>query len=277
MSDDFRIYATLRRLMTERFDESDLHTLCFDIGLDYDDLGGDTKGHKIVELLQMVRRTQRLQELLGAGKLLRPDIGWDVLVVIEQPPAVPPAVSQGVAAPAPEPLPLPEAEPDVGVEAEEAELAEETRSTEETEAEAGEWTADEWGDALLATLGPFAHDGIFYYPAIPAKLAENIAAACQLPEDESILVLVDCTVDGSSKFGAVFGLNAFYFRNDLYGPEGEPGFVPYEEFPLRDFARLGIWQVSLGEGQVVNMAGSGIAQQHLVDMLVAAKRLVLGV
>jgi hypothetical protein len=267
MSDDFRIYATLRRLMTERLDESDLHTLCFDIGMDYDDLAGDTKGHKIVELLQMVRRTQRLQELIGAGKLLRPDITWDIVVVGPAQEAVPPAMALAPAG-------------SVGAEVEPVATdplaQEEPAPSAEAEPEQGEETDEEWEERLLVTLGPFAHDGIFFRPAIPPRQAENIANACQLPEGETILVLVDCTVDGSSKFGAVFGRAAFFFRNDLYGPEGEPGALPYKEFPLRDFARLGIWQVSLGEGQVVSMAGSGIAQQHLVDMLVAVKRLVLG-
>lgn len=240
MSDDYRAYVALRQVITERLSESDLNLLCFDIGLDYDDLGGDSKPEKVVELLQDIRRRNMLARLIEAGQRLRADIGWDEII----------AVTAAVVAAPPAPAAPPNAAP------READQA--------------------WEEKLLATLGPFARDGIFFRPRMPPRKAENAARACEIPEGEIVLVLVDCTLDGSSNFGGVFGRDAFYYKNDLSGPEAGPGLVRYDEFPERDFARLGIWQVTLGRGQVVNMAGSGIKQQHLADMLSAVKLLVLG-
>jgi hypothetical protein len=66
----------------------------------------------------------------------------------------------------------------------------------------------------------------------------------------------------------------FCVRDDLLAPERGPHHLPYEDFPARHVAQLGIWQASLDRGHVVNTSG-GIAQQHLADMLTAVKRIVL--
>ncbi len=72
-----REYLTrLRELLTTRFDEGELRTLCFDLGADYDSLPGEGKSNKARELVARIERYKRLTELVDAGKKLRPDIPW---------------------------------------------------------------------------------------------------------------------------------------------------------------------------------------------------------
>ena len=52
-----------RELLDERLDLSELRTLVFDLGLDYDNLAGTTKSDKIVSLLQLLDRQGKIGEL----------------------------------------------------------------------------------------------------------------------------------------------------------------------------------------------------------------------
>jgi hypothetical protein len=67
----------LRQLLSRHFDESELQTLCFDLGVDYDNLPGDGKAEKARELIEYLERRGRIQELIDVGKKLRPDVPWE--------------------------------------------------------------------------------------------------------------------------------------------------------------------------------------------------------
>jgi hypothetical protein len=64
----------LRDVLSSRFDLEELRALCFDLGRDWDDLGGDTKGRKALELIGYMQRHDRLPELVAAIRRKRPDI-----------------------------------------------------------------------------------------------------------------------------------------------------------------------------------------------------------
>ncbi len=64
----------LRQVLIERFNEEELHTLCFDLALDYDMLPGKSKGGKARELLTYLDRRNRLSELIDLLRRERPDI-----------------------------------------------------------------------------------------------------------------------------------------------------------------------------------------------------------
>lgn len=66
----------LRELLTTRFDEGELRTLCFDLGIDYDDLPGAGKADKARELVSYCARHARLADLPARGRQVRPDISW---------------------------------------------------------------------------------------------------------------------------------------------------------------------------------------------------------
>lgn len=82
------IRRQLRHILATRFDESDLRTLCFDLGVSYDALPGQGTGNKARELVAYLERRNRLAELVRVGRQLRPDIHWSSALQVagEEPP-----------------------------------------------------------------------------------------------------------------------------------------------------------------------------------------------
>ncbi|MFC1466278.1 MAG: hypothetical protein ACFLMY_15665 [Candidatus Brachytrichaceae bacterium NZ_4S206] len=68
----------LRELMLKHFDISELKTLCFDLGVDYESLGSADAGRtdKVRELILYFERRDRLSELVTACARLRPETSW---------------------------------------------------------------------------------------------------------------------------------------------------------------------------------------------------------
>ncbi len=67
----------LRQILTERFDAEELRTLCFDLGIDYDDLPGRGRAAKARELVAHIDRRERIPDCIQAGRQARPDILWE--------------------------------------------------------------------------------------------------------------------------------------------------------------------------------------------------------
>jgi hypothetical protein len=67
----------LRQQILHRFDESELRTLSFELGILYDDLKGDTRQDKVGELLRHFVRHGRLDELVSALTAERPLVDWN--------------------------------------------------------------------------------------------------------------------------------------------------------------------------------------------------------
>lgn len=76
------------KTLTLRLNESDLKTLCFYLGVDYEDVHGEGKNDKIRELLIYLERHGRLADLIREGKSIRSDIPWDDLLEKEIAPPV---------------------------------------------------------------------------------------------------------------------------------------------------------------------------------------------
>jgi hypothetical protein len=68
---------TLRELLSTRFNEEELRTLCYDLSVDYDSLPGRGNAAKARELIAYLERYERLPDLKHLGRLKRPDISWD--------------------------------------------------------------------------------------------------------------------------------------------------------------------------------------------------------
>jgi hypothetical protein len=83
---------TFRQAVANSLSEEELITLCFDLGIDYDDLPARGKQNKIRELITLCRRTGRLPELTAALRQARPNVDW---------PAVAPPASQAASVPWP--------------------------------------------------------------------------------------------------------------------------------------------------------------------------------
>lgn len=96
--------SQLRQLLSAYFNESELKTLTFDLGLDYEMLPGPAKGDKARELVMLVWRSGRLAELLALGRQTRPHLTWPDLplpAAIPAPPAAPTPVAPNPVAPTP--------------------------------------------------------------------------------------------------------------------------------------------------------------------------------
>ena len=108
-----------RQILITRFDEGELRILCFNLGIDYASLPGESKADKTRELIAYLERHARIPELVEVGRQLRPDISW--IQIIPDAPAqdVPsPLTPQLVLTPPPEPTRPPQLLEFVGREAE---------------------------------------------------------------------------------------------------------------------------------------------------------------
>jgi hypothetical protein len=67
----------LRRVLAGHFDEGELRTLCFDLGLEYDAIPGRDTAEKARELVAAMRRRNRLAELVDAVRRERAGLPWE--------------------------------------------------------------------------------------------------------------------------------------------------------------------------------------------------------
>jgi hypothetical protein len=72
----WRKRSRLRQVLAERFSDGELRTLCFDLGIEYDDLPGEGKADKARELVAYLERRDRIPDLKEIGRRVRPDVSW---------------------------------------------------------------------------------------------------------------------------------------------------------------------------------------------------------
>lgn len=82
-------------LIADHFGIQDLRDLCFELHIDYDDLGGEGRRDKIRELLLYARRHGRTSDLLDQLRRARPDVAWPSLAEVTAAPPVSPAGGGG--------------------------------------------------------------------------------------------------------------------------------------------------------------------------------------
>ncbi len=70
-------HAQLRQEMTEHFNEGDIETLCFDLGVDFDELSGDTKSELVISLVEHFEQLDDLPTLFAYCRQQRPNVSWD--------------------------------------------------------------------------------------------------------------------------------------------------------------------------------------------------------
>lgn len=68
----------LRQVLADRFSPGDLQTLCFDLGVPYENLSGEEHRLKVLSLIQTLERTNRIDELITFGQKIRPDVPWQI-------------------------------------------------------------------------------------------------------------------------------------------------------------------------------------------------------
>jgi WD40 repeat protein/LysM repeat protein len=86
---DTTYLTQLRKTLTQRFSLDELKTLCFDLGIDFEELPAKTKSGIARELVEYCKHRHRIDDLVKKGRELRSDIDWPA------PPAPPPSGKQG--------------------------------------------------------------------------------------------------------------------------------------------------------------------------------------
>jgi hypothetical protein len=71
--------ARLRQVLTTRFSDEELRTLCFDLGIDHETLPAFGKEPRARELIAYLERRGRISDLITAVSYARPDVSWDDL------------------------------------------------------------------------------------------------------------------------------------------------------------------------------------------------------
>lgn len=67
----------LHELLDLHFSEEDIRTMCFYLGVDYDNLPAQGKANKARELILHFQRLDRIQNIIKLGQEMRPSIDWE--------------------------------------------------------------------------------------------------------------------------------------------------------------------------------------------------------
>jgi hypothetical protein len=73
-----------RALLLQGFNKSDLRTLCFDLNIDYESLGGQGREGKVRELILYAERNGRVAEVIEACRQRRSHYSWDEAMRLQQ-------------------------------------------------------------------------------------------------------------------------------------------------------------------------------------------------
>lgn len=68
--------SQLYRKIDRYFNEEELKSICFDLGVDYDNLPAEGKGYKARELVALVDRSNQVERLVSLCRDARPDVIW---------------------------------------------------------------------------------------------------------------------------------------------------------------------------------------------------------
>lgn len=68
--------AQLRQHLVTAFNDSELRDLCFDVGIEYENLSGTSKADKVRELIAYLQRRDDIATLVTKVQTLRPHIDW---------------------------------------------------------------------------------------------------------------------------------------------------------------------------------------------------------
>lgn len=74
----------LRQNIQTYFNKDEIETICFDLGIDYDNLSGDTKESLVREMLLHTARKQQLDVLLEICRQRRPQVNWPEILPTEK-------------------------------------------------------------------------------------------------------------------------------------------------------------------------------------------------
>lgn len=103
---------------------------------------------------------------------------------------------------------------------------------------------------------------------IPQKKLRAARIASAVPETDTVLALLDCTVWGSAKENLIFGEAGIYYRTSWTRTDGpRVAFIGYDSFSDRTFERIDWSEASFDFGQYFVVAGCSFSSRELVELL----------
>jgi hypothetical protein len=70
-------WVKLRQQMTDYFNKSELKVICFDLGIDSENLRWETKDELVIQIIEQQKRKKQIPELLHICQSKRPEVfGW---------------------------------------------------------------------------------------------------------------------------------------------------------------------------------------------------------
>ncbi len=76
MGSPHNVLIALRENLNAYYSESELRSLCLDLGIEYENLGGRSKPEKVLDLIGFMQRRGRLEQLVDLVRQQRPHSSW---------------------------------------------------------------------------------------------------------------------------------------------------------------------------------------------------------
>jgi hypothetical protein len=76
--------AGLRKNLKDHFNLEELNLICFDLGIERDDIAGGTRGTVAANLISYCERLDITSELIGVCEIARPQANWRELIELDQ-------------------------------------------------------------------------------------------------------------------------------------------------------------------------------------------------
>jgi hypothetical protein len=111
-------------------------------------------------------------------------------------------------------------------------------------------------------------NALYVHPNVPSRKATNAARKDGIAQGgAAIWVLLDCTVFGSADNNLALCAGGLYVHNDWAGKTSGTHRVPWRDFVQAHIAKDGSYNVYLGAGVCVDIAGAGCGTGPIVQML----------
>jgi hypothetical protein len=117
--------------------------------------------------------------------------------------------------------------------------------------------------------------GLHLAPKIPRLKLLYAAENRHMQNPESILALIDCTIDKSGKEYMAFGTKGIYYRNTSQTEQPGSHFIPYIEFIHRTFSKPWFFEISFGNRCSLHTAGCLMSRTEIITILNGITKVVL--
>lgn len=115
-----------------------------------------------------------------------------------------------------------------------------------------------------AVMRQTASCGFLIAPDIPARKEHGAREGCAVPEDDKVLVLVDCTLLGSAKRSLVFGMKGLYFYDCR---SGSPKCIEYKQVTKCIFVLKSATEIAITADMAIDVSACSMPKDVLVEAL----------